>query len=126
MTIKDKTELLEALSKLHKDRNDYRTMLSTANSGLSKIDEAIKNIESQLLGSYKGRSNYSVDEVASTRRSIIGLLNSGSKAIGELTQALPAIDSYLINRELKTLCDKKAVAWNGKMGVASKYIRVAA
>lgn len=123
---KTNIELLEKLDQLDKNIKDYQVMLTTARDGINATNAEIKAVRKELTGTFKGRSNYSHSQAVEARRSIVSLLSTGGKATGEITQALPNIDAYLINRELKILMDKKAVAWNGKMGVASKYYRAVA
>lgn len=116
--------LLETLKTLEQSKSDYEVMLSTAKTGLEATKTQIEQIRRELVGGFKGRNTYTHAQTVEARRSIIRVLQGGANK-GQIQDALPHIEAYLLERELKTLVDKGAVKWNGKRGTASKYYRAA-
>jgi hypothetical protein len=59
---------------------------------------------------------------AEVRRSIRTVLIS-SATVGTICEALPHLARGTIEREVHYLCSRQALAWNGRTGRGSKYVK---
>lgn len=115
-------EMLLALEEARKELDKANDWERQAREWRATVMQNINALETDLAGAFRGRDEYTQEQIASVRREILAALRRDrAQTMGDICDKLYTHARPLVEREVKWLKSRGHVRWTGGMGLASKY-----